>query len=614
MESGRPVRQGLATPHSPVVLGVVLLLAILCSQAWGVNPYLAERRRARIRSEGPLIETIMFVGNETFERGELLRYMETRESGFLSVVHFKRSVLDDDIENLERFYITQGFLEADVTLEDAALSPDSLRIDLLVSVYEGARWSIDDVTYDGNSVLSERELGEVTVLKPGGPLLSNELARDRRRILEAYARRSYLDARVSQSVDRHLETESASIHYGITERLRAVIDTIFVVGDEKTREYVIRREFEFSTGDLFDPEAIGETQAAIYRTGLFHSVWIEPAPEDTGRAAKELIVRVGERPSGHYEFVCGYAALDGPEVGASIVNRNAQGQAIELSGEGMYSTYNRCVEGSIGDPYFIGRPISAEASLSYEWGDEETFTAERSGARFVLAKRFGPALALEGGYEFARTVVLETSDESSEGGKNYTSKVSGALSYDTRDDILNSKSGMLARFLTELASSELGGTNDFIRYEAAWRGYGRVLPGTIAALALRAGWVNPQGDGADVPVNERYFAGGDGSVRGFERNSLSPLDDEGSPKGGRALVEARAELRLPIRKELRGVVFADAGQAFDDFGAVRPSRLEVGVGVGLRLDTLVGVIRLDFAWPATEEGPVKYYFGVGQAF
>jgi len=596
------------------MLGVVLLLGILCSQARGVNPYLAERRKARILSEGPLVETIEFVGNETFEGAELLRYMDTRESGFLSVVHFKRGVLDDDIENHERFYITQGFLEADVTFEDAALSPDSLHIDILVSVYEGPRWSIDDVTYEGNSVLSDGELGEVTALKPGGPLLSNELARDRRRVLEAYARRSYLDARVRQSVDRHPETESASIHYGITERMRAVIDTISVVGDEKTREYIIRREFEFSTGDPFDPEAIGETQAAIYRTGLFHSVWIEPAPQDTGRAAKELVVRVGERPSGHYELVCGYAALDGPEVGASIVNRNVQGQAVELSGEGKYSAYNRYLEGSVGDPYFIGRPISAEASLSYEWDDEETFTAERSGARFVLAKRFGTAIALEGGYEFARTVVLETSDETDDRGKNYTSKVSGALSYDTRNDILNSTSGMLARFLAELASSELGGTNDFIRYEAAWRGYARVLPGTIAALALRAGWINPQGDGADVPVNERYFAGGDGSVRGFERNSLSPLDDEGSPKGGRALVEARAEVRLPLRKELRGVVFADAGQAFDDFGAVRPSRLEVGVGLGLRLDTPVGVLRLDLARPVTEEGPVKYYFGVGQAF
>ena len=79
------------------MLGVVLLLGILCSQARGVNPYLAERRKARILSEGPLVETIEFVGNETFEGAELLRYMDTRESGFLSVVHFKRGVLDDDI-------------------------------------------------------------------------------------------------------------------------------------------------------------------------------------------------------------------------------------------------------------------------------------------------------------------------------------------------------------------------------------------------------------------------------------------------------------------------------------------------------------------------------------
>ena len=118
----------------------------------------------------------------------------------------------------------------------------------------------------------------------------------------------------------------------------------------------------------------------------------------------------------------------------------------------------------------------------------------------------------------------------------------------------------------------------------------------------------------DVPVNERYFAGGDGSVRGFERNSLSPLDEDKNPKGGRALAEVRAEVRFHVWRRLRAVVFADAGQSFDDFDALKSSLLEVGVGGGLRLATPVGVVRLDVAGPLTQDGSLKYYFGVGQAF
>jgi len=621
LEAATPAsgRVGCEAARRTARLGAALVCALVlaclvASDARAVNPSLAARRRAYILREGPLVDRIEFVGNDTFDRGELLKYMNTAESGFLSVFHFSRRTIDDDLENLERFYATRGFLEADAALEDVALSADSLHIDLLISVYEGPRWEVREITYSGNSAMTEEELSEITTLSPGDPLLSNELAPDRRKILEAYARRSYLDARVLQTVERDAEGRSASVHYSIRERERAVIDSISVVGDDKTREFVIRRELAFSPGDYLDPEVIGETQAEIYRTGLFNSVWIEPSPADTGRAMKTVVVRVGERPSGHYEFEVGYAALDGPEFGAGIVNRNVQGQAIELSAEGKYSTYGRFLEGSVGDPYFTGRPISAKTSLDYEWSDEETYTAERGGARFVLSKRFGSALTVEGGYGFARTTVFGDGDELNGDETNYTSDIAGAVTYDTRNDILNPRRGMLARVSTELASSQLGGTNDFVRYELEWRGYGRVAAGTICALGVRAGWVNPHGDGADVPVNERYFAGGDGSVRGFERNALSPLDDEGDPKGGRALAEIRGEVRFPVLKELRGVVFADAGQAFDDFEALRPSRLEVGAGLGLRLGTPVGVMRVDVAYPLTEDGDLRYYFGVGQAF
>ncbi|MBD3348220.1 MAG: outer membrane protein assembly factor BamA [Candidatus Eisenbacteria bacterium] len=621
--ASRSGRRGTRERDNSSRLALLLGAAILCATAVAASfpcpaagrtrSYTAHRK-ALARELGPLVDEIEFVGNRTFDSSELFRYMKTAESGFLSPARYSRAVLDDDLENLERFYMTRGFLEADAALEDVAVSPDSTEIDILVSVYEGPRWMVGEITYDGNVALPDEKLAEVTTLEEGGPLLSNELAPDRRSILEAYARESYLDARVAQTTGRDPERRTVSVRYDITERERAVIESVSVVGDEKTREYVIRREFEFSVGDHFDPEAIGETQAEIYRTGLFHSVWIEPAREDTGRPRKELLVRVGERPSGHYEFELGYAALDGPEAGASIINRNVQGQAIELSGEGSYSTYKRYVRGSVGDPYFTGRPVTGKLGLSYEWKDEESFTSESSSARFTLSKRFGRAVTVEGGYEFARTVVLEATERSVEEGTNYTSKVSGAVSYDTRDDILNPRRGMLARVASDLASSQLGGTNDFVRYELEWRGYRRVLPGTIACLAARTGWVNPHGDGADVPVNERYFAGGDGSVRGFERNSLSPLDADGDPKGGRALVELRGELRFPVRKELRGVAFVDSGDAFDDFEAVRSAGLEAGAGAGLRLGTPVGVLRFDVAWPVTEAGPAKYYFGVGQAF
>jgi len=612
----RPVGGACRGALWPAAAAVALatVFAPSCGEAAGIDPSLIERRDAHIRREGPLVTSIEFVGNDTFGEGILLRYMNTCESTLLSPVHFDSRTLERDLDNLETFYAFQGFLDAEVRVEDTVLSPDSLRIGVLIGVREGPRWVVSEVTFEGNSALTAEELLDVVKVRPGTPLRSNRLAADRRLILDEYAARSYLDARVSQVVERDDAAKTAAVHYRIVEREPAVIGSIEVTGDDKTRQFVIEREFEFTVGEPFDFEKIGETQARLYRTGLFQSVWIEPAREDTGKGAKRLEVRVRERPSGRFDFTFGYAALDGIEVGAAIVNRNVQGQAIELGIEGTFSEYVRGTSVSVGDPWFTGRRVAANASGRYEWADERSYVAETVGAGFVLTKRFGDNLSLEGGYDLERTVVLEASEEVGEFGANYTSNVLSALTYDSRDDILNAKRGMLARVEVDFASSHLGGTNDFARYELEWRGYKKLTRGRVGALAFRLGWVKPQGDGADVPVNERYFAGGEGSVRGFDRNSLSPLDESGEPKGGRALVEARAEARFPVWKRLRAAVFVDAGQAFDDFTATKLTGLAVGAGTGLRYETRVGVIRFDAAIPISEKGSPKYYLGVGQAF
>lgn len=599
-----------------VLAAAILATLVATAPAWATGTELSFRGRmdARIRREGPVLETIRLAGNASFDGKELLSYMVLQESGFLRTVHFNRRVMERDLENLRRFYMTQGFLSAEIAVEDERLSQDSRRIEVFIGVYEGPRWFVSDVEFEGNVVLTDEGLGELTTLRPGSPLLSNELEADRRAILDAYARRSYLDARVAQTVVRDDAARTASIHYRMLERERATIASIEIAGDDKTREFVVERELEFAPGDPFDPEKIGETQARIYRTGLFHSVWIEPAQEDSLKAEKRLEVTVRERPSGHVDLRAGYAALDGFEVTGGFVNRNVQGQAISLGLEGKLSEFDRGGKLSVGDPWFTGRPVAADASASYSWSDQESYVAETTGAAFVLSKRLGPRVTVEGGYEFDRTIVLETSESTDGVGTNYTSDVFAAVSYDSRDDILNARRGMLAVARMDLASSKLGGTNDFGRYEVSWRGYRRARRGRVVALSLALGWMKPHGDGADIPVNERFFAGGDGSVRGFDRNSLSPTDEAGNPKGGRALAVARCELRFPVWRRLRATVFADAGQVFDDLGAIRPADLAVGVGAGLRYETRVGVLRLDVAAPASEGGTLKYYFGVGQAF
>ncbi len=617
MQSGSSCRSrsnrgsGLALTVS--LLALVLLLVPVGASARG-DPALVRRTFARGVPAGPVVTDILFVGNESFEDDSLFPYMQTRKSGFSRKFHYERRAFLRDLENLQRFYVSQGFLEADVELNDMVLSADSTGVRLLIGVYEGDRWMVEDVWFEGARVIPETKLRDAVTVREGTPLMVGKLDSDRRAVLEEYARLSYLDAHVAQDVVRDDDNRSVTIAYRITEREQASIASIDVFGDKKTRPYVVKRELTFAAGELFDFKKIGESQVNLYRTGLFNSIWIEPAPEDTGRAEKRVVVRVAERPSGHLDFGFAYAAIDGMEVEAGIFNRNVQGQARTMGLKGKYSERVREVRASIGDPWFLGRRVSAEAAARYSWEDEESFVAETTGASFVLSKELNLRLTLEGGYKLDRTVVLEGVDDSSDGEKSYTGSILGAAIYDARDDILNATRGTFIRTDIELASSKLGGTNDFVRYNVGWRGYKKIVHGWVAALELRTGWVKPQGGEGEVPINERYFLGGEGSVRGFLRNSLGPIGESGKPAGGRALALARGEMRFPGYKKLRAAVFVDTGQVFPDFNAMRLSDLAVAWGVGLRYATRVGLLRLDVAKPISERGDAQFYFSVGQAF
>ncbi|MBM3308299.1 MAG: BamA/TamA family outer membrane protein [Candidatus Eisenbacteria bacterium] len=596
--------------------GVLAVAACLAAApgpaaAGSPNPVLERWRVERIRRLGPLVRAVHFVGNETFSERELLTYMRTTPGGLFRAVHHSRGTLDRDLANLERFYRSQGFLEATAGLEDIALAADGLSVELLVGIDERDRWRVTAVVFEGNRALDEALLRSVISVREGDPLLSEALAADRDAVLSEYARRSYLDARVEQTVERDDDARSATVRYAVVERDPATIGGIAIEGALKTRDHVLEREFRFAVGRLFDVNEIGETQAALYRTGLFNSVRIEPAPGDTGRPERRLLVRVRERPSVRLDLTAGYAVLDGYEAGFEVSNRNLQGQATTAGLRARVSEFVREAEASVGDPWFLGVPLAVSAGARYAWRDESAYAAETVGLDAGASKRFGRSLTLMGGYTFERTVVLETV-EGGGLGANYTSNVTVGASHDTRDDILNARRGAFAGARVDVASSRLGGTNNFVRTEVFARGFAPVGGRVVGGLALRFGWIRP-GEGGGVPVNERYTAGGDGSVRGYDRNSLGPSAG-GAAVGGLALLEVRAEARVRVWRGFSVVAFADAGQAFAETDAVRLDGLAVGAGGGLRYDTRIGVLRFDLAAPVTEPGPSAFYVGVGQAF
>jgi outer membrane protein assembly complex protein YaeT len=590
------------------------VLAAAAGVRASTHPSVKLRRQELALELGPAVTEIRVVGNETFTKDELLMYTQLQESGLFSVSHFTERILDRDLDNLERFYRSQGFFEAEVVAEDLGISDDGLEAQLLIGIYEGDRWTITDITFEGNAHLSDDDLRAATILEPGSPFVSEHVRDDQNALLQAYARKSYLDAKATQEIERDDENRTAAITYEIVEGEQARIREIKLHGNDKTRHYVVEREYQMTSGDLFDPEKIGESQAKIYETGLFTAVWMEPAREDSGKDLRRLNVRVRERPSGDVDIRLGYATIDGLLAGAEVTNRNVQGQSITLGAALYYSKISRSLRFSGADPWFMSWPIGILITAGYSWDDEVSYVGETTGGSVIFTKEYSKKLDFDVGYSYSRNVIFESSSSEIDVGTNTTASLLFAGNYDARDNILDAKRGNLARAQVDVASTALGGTNDFIRTNLNWRGYRDVRRGTIGALSARYGWITSWEESGFVPVNERFLAGGEGSVRGYPRNSLGPTDDEGKAVGGNAVIELRGEIRFRRVSNWQLVLFVDTGMVWHDVSAIDISELAVGAGVGVRYGTPIGSIRFDAAQPVNNEGDWQFYFGIGQAF
>ncbi len=568
-----------------------------------------------LAAEAQIVEEIRFEGAESFHRSTLLRLMRTRESSAISTPLFRPDLFTRDLDNLAAFYLSQGFLEVKILAHPASYSWDSTAVVLRVAIMEGPRWTISETRCSGIEAFTFREICGQLKLQKGTPYRPSFLMTDQQAILDEYASRGYLDTRITQDVIAQPEAHSVSLHYEIDEGPPATVSRITIRGLEKTRPATVLRELEFCPGDRFDLRKWGRSQSNLYNTGLFAWVWIQPASEDENKPEKEVLILVGEKPRWEFSAGAGYGRFDQARLVAGVRQNNFFGRGVRFGLEGKVSERTRMAELVISEPWLFGRRIASNASAVYRRRDEPEFLAESVEGALVLSKALRTRVLLEGGYRLKRTTLLRVSAGAEDRDRrNRTSVLGAALSWKMRDDLFNTTRGFFLRFEGEYAGSFLGGTNQFLRANAFWRHFLRLPGNVIIAFNTRFGAMTPLHSNGDIPINERYFLGGDRSVRGYPRHSLGPEDTAGNPVGGRKLIELGQEFRVPVGRRLRLVLFSDQGMLFNS----DPHRDDwaVGAGGGLRIITPFGVLRAEAARGLTERWGIvtEYYLSVGQAF
>jgi outer membrane protein insertion porin family len=575
-----------------LVFGILAVLFILSSLSVV---------QAQVNNQGK-ITAIVVQGNEDISKDLIISQIASNLGDVFS---------KENIEKDMKAVYDLGYFE------DVRIKLESFRDGYKVVFVVVENLPIKEISIEGNTVVSEEEMREAMVLQEGQIFCQKILKNDLDRISQLYKDRGYLLINIK---DINFD-EEGKLWIKISE---GRLGKIVIEGNDKTKEKVIVREINIKPGDLFNFEKVKKSLQKIYNLGYFEdvSMKLEPGAEE---GSVVLIVKVIEKNTGKFGIGAGYNSEEGLMGFTSYEENNLFGGGqkleakIELGGRTTYKI-------AFLEPWLADTPTSfgfeVYDTVQKEEEKEEgeiisEYEEERLGGKLIFGRKISDAVNL--GMEFKTEKVTydlisgsSLPDNSNEG---QTNSLTPIFTYDTRDNVFNPTYGLYGNFSLEKAGGFLGGDYDFTKYNLTLSTYfstkiteGVINIGSIKNIAdkisqgvlafrVKGGFAN-----SVLPSFAKYKVGGMNTVRGY---------DSGEFSGDKSLV-FNAEYRLPLAKNFQAVLFTDWGQAWNYEESINLADLKFGKGMGIRFDTPIGPIRLDYG--INEEGEGQTYFSIGHTF
>jgi outer membrane protein insertion porin family len=599
---------------------------------------------------------------------------------------FVESQLNTGVAAIRQLYRLRGFASVDLKSAINETDPPRVGEGLVrpaIVIVEGLREVVGELQITGNSAISSEELRPLVRIGAGDPYYEPRVIEARDALVLEYLNRGFATATVTPIPKASEDRARVDLVFSVQEGPQTLVDHILIVGNTHTRPEVILRELQLKPGQPLGLQDQFESRRRLSALGLFRRVRITELTHGTGNR-HDVLVTVEEAPMTSIGYGGGVEAgqrlrATGPGGEAQqeyefaprgffdITRRNLWGKNRSISlytrvslkpgdepddplldGTGIDFNEYRVV-GTYRQPRWFG-PNDLMISAVVEQGARSTFNFSRRGVNMDVVRRLTPALRVSGRYSFSRTRTFDerlSEDEAAIIDRLFPqvrlSGFSGAIARDTRDDLLEPSRGGFLSAEGTVATRLLGGEVGFIKsfVQGFWfhrlPGRRRVVFATRSALGLADGFareVQPtDADGnpipgpvivvEDLPASERFFAGGDTTIRGYATDSVgapNTITPRGFPTGGNAVLLLNGELRIPVWREIGAVVFVDGGNVFRRVSEFDIGELEGSVGFGVRYRSPIGPIRFDagFKLDRSALGPdVKPYalhFSLGQAF
>ena len=611
------------------------------------------------------IKSIEFVGNTAYGAGRLRDQMTTTESNFLSFLKssdvYDADRIAADLEQIRRFYLRHGYADFRVVNTDVQYDQASNGYRITVTVEEGQQYRVGTVNVESRIPDVDGTLLQRRVKTSAGSIYnSDEVEKSLQGITTEVAGKGYAFSQVRPQGNRDPATATINITYIVEEGPRVYIERINVVGNTRTRDYVIRREFDVGEGDAYNKVLVDRAERRLNNLGYFKTVRITNEPGSTpDRVIVNVVVE--DQPTGQFAVSGGYSTSDGfiAEVSVAETNFLGRGQYVRLSGS--TGQYTKGAEFNFTEPYFLDRRIAAGFDLYSKQSDntkysyyENTMTGgtirlglpltEETSVLFryslfqqnlkipnTYKKPFNDCWYPVSGYSFTYPSCVQNGEASlalkESQGRTLTSLVGYTLSYNTLDNNKNPHSGLYAEAKQDFAG--LGGDSKYVRTTGEIRYYQELTDDVVGMLRGQAGYMFGYGNNQKLNIVDQFFLG-PGLVRGFAPSGLGPrdaADPRNNALGGSTYFGGTAEIQFPISfipREfgLRGAVFADAGTLYGykgrkDFAGISPSvvatnypqtisvidnkGIRSSVGASILWQSPLGPIRFDYAIPLSKE-------------
>jgi len=589
-----------------------------------------------VEGEVSKIKQINLVGYKAYKEYELLDLMNLGTPGlfgwFSSSDQYSKQKLSADMETLRSFYMDNGYLEFNIDSTQVSITPDKKDIYITINFTEGAKYTVAKVSVSGDTLIAKEEILKLVQVKAGNTFSRKAMTESSKKIGERFGQEGYAFANVNAIPEIDKEKHEVSFNFMVDPGQRVYIRRINVAGNSKTRDEVIRREFRQVEGEWFDVDKVKKSKQRVDKLDYFSEVNIETPPVQGAADQMDVNISVKEKSTGSVSVGAGYSSGEGFVVSGSVSQSNLFGSGNFLSTQVNTGKVNQVYSISYTNPYFTDDGVSRGFDIYKRNTDSQStavsqYSSHTKGGGVRFGVPIGEDTSISYGLAFERTEMtlspsspLRLLEYVNVAGSLYDTLL-GTIGWgrDSRDSAIYTTEGTVQR-----ASVEISLPVFVIRYYKLNYMHQLFYPLNSDITLMMHGEAGVGGgyDGQSLPFFKNFYAGGPGTVRGYQINSLGPRDANDSVLGGTYRVVGGAELLVPVpgmgkEKSVRLSGFFDAGAVYGPGDLPGSAGMRYSAGAAFTWISPVGPLKFSYAVPLNKHSVdrlQRFQFTLGTMF